>query len=148
MVIFAIPKQISINNLKNKTMSSTYEFNPDHLCWIDYPEESYKTDEEKAIVAAIDNTIHTEIYNAIKDKKIEGISDVCLILGTPKSRYYKIEIVARGDWKHTHARLDWAMKDLGYEATKEQEIGYSDSDWYESVHCYRILKKQKPINKG
>lgn len=41
-----------------------------------------------------------------------------------------------GDWKHSHARLDYLMSQLGYTLTKEQVTEEDGSDTYSSVHYY------------
>lgn len=49
-----------------------------------------------------------------------------------------------GDWKHTHAYLDYLMKEMGYEVveerTKNEDPDVID-DWYLSDHIYKEVEK-------
>ena len=43
-----------------------------------------------------------------------------------------------GDWKHDHWRADYLLEQAGYRKLFEEEYGYSDSDYYCSVHKYLV----------
>lgn len=74
---------------------------------------------------------YCRIETLLDEKRIEGVQDIWV-----SPRRVRLEIVARGDWKHTHARLDNWIKTLGYVLVKEVEHGHSDSDWYTSTHYF------------
>ena len=46
-------------------------------------------------------------------------------------------LVEWGDWKHSHAYLDYIMKQIGYTLLDEQITEEDGSDCYSSVHLYR-----------
>lgn len=53
-----------------------------------------------------------------------------------------------GDWKHSHARLDYVMKHyLGYTLIKEQVTEEDGSDTYSSVHYYIKTELRKHIER-
>ena len=47
--------------------------------------------------------------------------------------------VSWGDWKHSHLRLDYLMKQLGYILIKEEETEENGDDCYSSIHYYTKL---------
>lgn len=86
------------------------------------------------------NPIYAKVTDLIADHKVEGIRDVWV-----SPRKATIEILAEGDWKHTHARLDHLIGTLGYELRTETVNKYGNghcdySDWYESFHVYKRAK--------
>lgn len=46
-------------------------------------------------------------------------------------------LVEWGDWKHSHAYLDYIMKQIGYTLFDVQITEEDGSDCYSSVHLYR-----------
>ena len=57
-------------------------------------------------------------------------------------------LVEWGDWKHSHARLDYVMKHyLGYTLIKEQVTEEDGSDTYSSVHYYIKTELRKRIER-
>lgn len=74
-------------------------------------------------------------YNRIKnllDK--EQVDEIYNIWVSPRT--VRVSIVAEGDWKHTHSRLDRLVESLGYVLTKKVKHGRSDSDWYTATHYF------------
>ena len=57
------------------------------------------------------------------------------------SIYFEDDVVSVsvewGDWKHSHAFLDYIMKQIGYTLFDEQITEEDGSDCYSSVHLYR-----------
>lgn len=43
-----------------------------------------------------------------------------------------------GDWKHSHLRLDYLMKQVGYVLTDEKLTESDGSDCYSSIHFYKL----------
>jgi hypothetical protein len=45
-----------------------------------------------------------------------------------------------GDWKHSHLRIDYLMKQIGLNRLGEKDVVDTESDWYESTHVYVYCK--------
>lgn len=41
-----------------------------------------------------------------------------------------------GDWKHEHLRMDYLMRQIGYDLYTEEVTESDGGDWYESTHTY------------
>lgn len=75
----------------------------------------------------------------ISDKSISGIYEIYI---SPRKAF--IEILAEGDWKHTHILLKSLMKSLGYRLKSEQ-VESECGDWYTAWHTYKIIKPKKKL---
>ena len=47
--------------------------------------------------------------------------------------------ISWGDWKHSHLRVDYLMKQLGYILVNEDVTEENGDDCYSSIHYYTKL---------
>lgn len=79
---------------------------------------------------------YNRIKNLLDEKQVEEVLDIWV-----SPRTVRVSIVAEGDWKHTHTRLDRLVESLGYTLTKKVKHGRSDSDWYTATHYFHKKRK-------
>ena len=73
------------------------------------------------------------LYKVLEDKDLHP-SDISAY---EKDGVTKVAITIDGDWKHDNGYLSYVMSDeLGWMELKNEEIGDSQDDWYESVHTF------------
>lgn len=73
-------------------------------------------------------------YERIRLFLKEKDADFCEIGQTEE--YVSISI-DWGDWKHSHAYLDYLMKELGFSKCDEEITEEDGSDCYSSIHYYK-----------
>lgn len=71
-----------------------------------------------------------ELYNYLQ----ENDADFDEVYGVDDMIYIKIEW---GDWKHSHLRADYLMKQIGYIFFDELITESDGSDCYSSIHIYK-----------
>lgn len=74
---------------------------------------------------------YNRIKNLLDENRVDVIQDIWV-----SPRTVRVSIVAKGDWKHTHMRLDLLVESLGYTLTKKVKHGRSNGDWYTATHYF------------